>query len=733
MLTKFRQLSIKRIVAAFLLILFFFSVLSIRLFFVQVISAQMYSELQTDLMTKDIPITATRGDILDRNLNILASDASCSMITVYPNDIAEGNDENVSRYLSEQLGLDYDSVYSKVSNKKMNNLVIQRGVDNTTALAIREAEIPGIVITEDKKRYYSDSTSAQYILGFVGADHSGLYGIESIYNDELSGEDGYQKYLTDSTGHKIESGASNKVDSVPGNDIVLTIDRNIQYYVEKAVYEAYLRLGAKRIVAIVTDPKTNAVLAAAVYPAFDLENAWALDSDYANSFSAELSGKTLGEQQLEMWKNPITSLIYEPGSTFKTITVSSALEAGVVSLNSSFYCSGFARVDSVTYKCHVFPRGHGSETLTDAVVNSCNPAMMQIAQRMGTDTFYSFIHNYGFGAKTGIQLDGEEKGLLYNRTKLVDFVTLGYGQGLGVTPVQMVSALNAVINGGHLYKPIIVDSVVNSVTKQVIEKNSPTLVRNVISEETSSKMRTILSKAAAATSGLKGYESLKIGGKTGTAQKVINGAYSHNAVVANFYGFAPYDDPKYSVLVLVDEPTGSATMGSTAAAPIAAQIFSSILGKRTSETEDGTNEATAPIIPDLRGRTVEQAVNVLDAIKIPYTFTQAGTVASAADSTAASSEGVPDDQNATIIAQSAINEAYDGISSLELTYVPSTGANVIMADLTGMNEQQVKTMFESLGLKLDAVGGGICVSQSKAAGTLVEKGTKVSVVFKYVE
>ncbi|MDR2520125.1 MAG: hypothetical protein LBC69_03605, partial [Eubacteriaceae bacterium] len=480
-MTKFRQRSVKRIVAAFGLIMFFFSILTVRLVYVQVFSAAELSSKQSSLMTRQISLTATRGDILDRNRNILASDASCSMISVTPNDIVKGNDENVSRFLSDALGLSYETVYAKVSDKSKNTLTIKRGVDNATALAIREAKVPGVVITEDKKRYYTDPTSAQYILGFVGADHTGRYGIEAIYNEELKGSDGSQSFLMDSTGRKIESGANAKIESEPGNDVVLAIDRNIQYYTDKAVQEAYWRNGPKRVIAVVSDPYTGEILAASAYPAFDLENAWDIDGDFYSSFQSDLADKTVAEQQLEMWKNPFTSFIYEPGSTFKSITVSSGLEAGAVGMNSNFYCAGSMRVDSITYKCHIFPRGHGSESLTDAIVNSCNPAMMQIAMRMGTDTFYSYIQQFGFGAKTGVELDGEESGILYERTKLVDFVTLGFGQGIGVTPIQMIMADNAVINGGNLYKPVLVDSIINPITKQVIEKNEPKLVRTVIS------------------------------------------------------------------------------------------------------------------------------------------------------------------------------------------------------------------------------------------------------------
>ncbi|MCL1803122.1 MAG: penicillin-binding transpeptidase domain-containing protein [Eubacteriaceae bacterium] len=722
MLTKFRQMSVKRIVAAFVLIMFFFSILAVRLVYVQVFSASDLSVKQEELMTKKISLTATRGDILDRNKNILASDASCSMISVYPNDIVSGNDANVSTYLASELGISYDSVYNKVSNKKMNNLVIKRGVDNATALRIRQAHIPGVVITEDKKRYYTDSSSAQFILGFVGVEHTGRYGIEAIYESALRGTDGSQTFLTDSTGRKIESGQSSqpkRVESIPGDSLILSIDRNIQYFTEKAVYEAWLRNGPKRVIAIVSDPNTGELLAMAAYPAFDLESAWDLDSDFQKSFSSELDGMSLSEQQLQMWKNPFTSLLYEPGSTFKMFTVSSALEAGSVNMNSSFYCPGSYRVDSITYKCHIFPRGHGSERLTDTVVNSCNPAMIQIATRMGPETFYKYIKDYGFGSKTGVSLDGEEVGILYERTKPVDFVTLGFGQGIAVTPIQMIMAANAVINGGKLYEPILVDTIVNSGTKQAVEKNKPTVAKQVISASTSEQMREILYQAASNSSGMAPYnkeKGLKIGGKTGTAQKVINGAYSHSAVVANFYGFAPYDDPKYSVLVLVDEPTGSYTMGSTAAAPIAGQILESILAAQGGNGETKPAAAVSALVPDLRGKPTEQAVAILDAMDIPYEFS-----------------GGAADAYSIVMSQTNINEPYSEGMVIYMSVSDSVGNSVGLPSLRGMTVSQANAVLTSIGLQLKAEGGGIAVSQSDPAGTVLEKGSVVTVVFNYVE
>ncbi|MCL1913924.1 MAG: penicillin-binding transpeptidase domain-containing protein [Eubacteriaceae bacterium] len=710
---RFRQLSIKRIVAAFLLIMFFFSLLLVQLFKLQVLSASELSEKQSYYMTRDMPLTASRGDIYDRNLNILVRDASCSMISVYPNSVKEP--ETLSIFLCSKLGLDYDSVYSKVTNTKLDYVTIKRGVENHIAIEIKDEKLSGVRITEDKKRYYVDSTSAAYVLGFLGSEHLGMYGVESVLNSILQGIDGRQTVLTDSQGRVIESENIFKVESQPGRSVSLTLDSILQYYTDNAVLEAYLQHRPKRVIALVSDPYTGELLAASAYPSYDMSNAWNISDDFQTAFSKDFAGKTLGEQQLEMWKNPFTSFIYEPGSTFKTITVSSALNEGVVSTSSTFNCSGSLLVSGIRVKCHIFPRSHGHETLTQALVNSCNPAMMNIVMSMGGERFYAALRNYGFGKKTGIKLDGEENGLLTDRSgsAVVNYATLGFGQGLSVTPLQLLMAENAAINGGVLYEPMLVKSEINTATGDIIVEHSPKVVRNVISEAVSSIMVSMLRESGERTMGLNDYKDLKIGGKTGTAQKIVDGAYAQGKNVANFYGFAPYDDPKLSVLVIVDEPTGDQSTGSMVAAPVAAKILSQAIGYVDSRQSGDYSSRPAFIVPDMRGKTKSEAVATLESLGATYELTG--------------------DHDGIVTDQSILREEYIPGRKIVIDVTSSDTNTVLMPDLKGMSVQQANSILSSLGLVLNASGGGIAVSQSVEKDTFVTKNSVISVTFKYIQ
>lgn len=706
----------KRIVYAFGLIIALFIILIIRLIILQIFEAGELSEKQASFTYKKVTITASRGDIYDRNMNILAMDASCSKISAFPSSVTDP--EGTASILSQVLALDYQTVYNELTDTSTSFVNIKRGVDNTTAQQIEDANLSGIVVSDDQKRYYTDSTFAQYVLGFTGVDHVGLYGIEAVYNSVLQGEDGVETILADSAGRELQSNSTTQKEAVSGNDVVTTIDSVMQYYAEEAVYNAYKKNDAKRVIAVVSDPNTGEVLAMAAYPAYDLSDPWTISSDYATAYASDLRGLTSGEQQLEMWQNPFTSFIYEPGSTFKVITTSAALEDNIVTLQSTFYCNGYLEVGGIKIKCWIYPGKHGDENLTQAVSNSCNVAMMEVAKEMGPDIFYKYIYAYGFGEPTGIDLDGEESGILSannGEVNLVDFVTLSFGQGLGVTPVQVVQGLNAAINGGLLMKPMVVKYTLDHDTNEILTTNESTVVRRVISEQVSEEMQGILKYTADNNSAISKYSALQMGGKTGTAQKYINGAYAPGRYVASFYGFAPYDNPQLSVLVIVDEPGGALTTGSSVASPVGAEILQNCLEylNSTSYSSTDVSSASSSTVPDVRGKTVSEAKSVLDTLGIPYSII-------------GSADGIVTDQD-------QMKVTYSNGMTITLTVSSASGDAVLMPNLNGMSLQNVNEILSALGLTMQSNGGGIATAQSIAPGTTVTKGTSVTVNFSYIE
>ena len=706
--------SVRRITAVFVMILVMFTGLFARLFYVQVISAEEYRQKQTAFIMKNFSIPAARGNIYDRNHTLLASDSTCSRIIVYPDKVTDP--EGTAKTLSRMLNISYESVYKKVSMPDSSYEVIKREVDNITAAKIKALELNGVAVSGDKKRTYVNNSFAPYVMGFVGTDHTGLYGVELAYNDVLKGFDGVETVFVDGDERKIESTSNIKQNSIPGSSLVLTIDNMIQHWTQQIVNEYYDRSKAKRVLAIVTDVNTGEILAMASSDPYDLNDAWTIPNGFSKAFSSEMKNMTLGEKQMEMWKNPFTSYIYEPGSTFKAITVAAALEESIVTLDSNFNCSGYLSVSDTKIQCVVYPKSHGHETLTKAVVNSCNPAMIKIAQKMGPEKFSQYLNCFGFAQRTGVSLENEEKGLLSQSSfdNSVNFATLSFGQGIGVTPIQMIYALNTTINGGHLYSPLIVKSIVNTETGEVISENSPLEVRQVISEGTSEKMRGILKECAANISGLSGYKDLKLGGKSGTAQKFVNGSYAKNKNVASFYAFAPYDNPQISVMVIVDEPTGSATSGGRIAAPAAAEIIRQAQKYLNSDPISSTGKKNnAFIVPDLRGRTLEEAETALEGLNISYL-----------------TEG---DENGIVVAQSNINAEYKDGMQVKIRISSYEQDTVIMPDLKGLSIQQAINLLESLGLEYESEGGGFVAEQSIAKDTRVKKGTKTKLVLKYIE
>lgn len=715
----------QRLLAMAVLFALFFVVLIGRVAYVQLVRGQYYASKQTDEYSSKTIIKAKRGDIYDANMLVLAKDSTSYIISVQPSKVEDAS--VLAKQLSEKLEMDYQTVYDKISDPTKGVQRIKTKVDNSVAAEIRELDLAGVIFEEDQKRYYTNGNFASHLLGFTGTDHNGLYGLEFSYDDILSGTDGVEITTIDGAGNELPSATQIRKEAQTGSSIVLTLDSVIQHYTQSAIEKGMSRTGAKRVTAIVMDPNTGQILAMASTPSFDLNHYDVMnetfEKNFADDFYTVVDGKktamTEDEKLQFMWQNPAVSLNYEPGSTFKIITASAAMEEGVVSSSSTFYCSGSKTINGTRIKCHVYPNGHGSQTLEEAISNSCNVAFMDIGARLGPDAFFEYVYNYGYGNQTGISLPGEESGSIPKNSNInaIDFATMAFGQGISVTPIQMVTALCASVNGGTLYKPMIVKQVLDTDTKEALTQYEPQVVRKVISEETSAVMCDAMYLTAKNTYGLSSYvKSIKIGGKTGTAQKFIDGQYSMTRVITSFFGFAPYDDPQYAVLVLLDEPESGYGSGSVSAAPIAGEILSKVISyyntKNQTASADTSTTPTTINVPDVRSLSVENATQALDARQISYTI-----------------EG---DLGGTIVKQSIYNVSYED----QVVVLTASGevqeGYVAVPDFTGMSVQNANEIADALGLEFSYSGGGLASSQSVKAGSIVKKGTQIQIVFKYI-
>ncbi|MDP2842548.1 MAG: penicillin-binding transpeptidase domain-containing protein, partial [Acetobacterium sp.] len=523
----------------------------------------------------------------------------------------------VASTISKDLDYNYEALYARATRKENQPVLIMGKVDNALALEIKESEAiigedgeidgyNGVELLDDYRRYYTNGNFASYILGFTGRDYSGLYGVESTYEDVLSGEDGVVYFQKDANGNQIPSQTKILKEPVQGEDIVLTIDSNIQLMAEKAVKEAATTWKTKSVTAIVMETKTGEVVAMATTPDYNLNDPFTLDANFAATHAEDLAGKTEQEQLAEMYKNQAVSFIYEPGSTFKALTGAAALEEGVMTPDTVVYCEGRIQIGDAVINCATGP--HGSVTVSDAIAYSCNPGLVQIIEKLNPDVFYQYVYNFGLGERTGIALDGEEAGIV-NRLSTatggineVDYATFSFGQGLAVTPIQIISALNSVVNDGYYVKPTVISA---ETSGKPIESQ-----KQIISKETSAATREIMRKVVGYDSDMTALsEGYSVGGKTGTAEKFINGEYSRTKYVTSFYCFAPVEDPKYSVYVVLDEPAAGA-YGSTSAAPTAISLIKQALNYNSADTTLG-GAATQEIqkgnitVPDLVGQNID--------------------------------------------------------------------------------------------------------------------------------
>ena len=594
------------LVFSILLILLFCSIVG-RLLYVQVFQGGVLQGRALDQWTRGLPLTAKRGEIYDANGSSLA--VSYTTYNIYVRSREVKDKQQVASILSNKLNLDFNQTLEKVNNNSVSEVLIKMQVPKDVAHKIFNENLSGVYLTESVSRHYPYGNLLTQILGFTTIDNIGQAGLEAYYNDLLKGVNGTTLVQSDLQGKELYNSLTNYIPSVPGYNINLTIDVNIQLKVEQTLEKLMVEQKAKSATAIVMNPKTGEIIAMSTKPSFDLNNVPRNDV----------------QKMLEQMKNQAIVDVYEPGSTFKILTMACALEAGVAHLSDGFYCPGYAVIDGQKIKCWKSV-GHGSQDLTDGLCNSCNCVFTQLALRLGLDDFYEYFKNFGLGSKTGIEFLGESGGILMNKesVKNVDLARMGFGQAIAMTPLQLITAISACVNGGYLLKPYMVSSITDENGNTILENNK-TVVRQVLSNETSKMINAMLEEVVSKPGKLTFVEGYEIGGKTGTSQKYEGGKIS-GKYVSSFIGTYPASNPEYIVLVVVDEPGTGAYYGSVVASPYAKEIFSSIFEyKNIKKTGDETVKIERTItLPNLVGLSLSEACSILSNLELTYEIQGSG-------------------------------------------------------------------------------------------------------------
>nr|WP_310550251.1 stage V sporulation protein D [Paenibacillus sp. YX.27] len=607
-----RVVTRRRMLWTLLGLVLLFGALVVRLAYVQLSEGSELSAKAEESWRRNIPFTAKRGEILDRQGVPLAYNISTP--TVYAVPVQVKDKEATAARLAPLLGMTQEKLKDMLSQFKATVRLQPGGRKITVELArtIRDLQLPGIVVAEDSKRYYPYGDLAAHILGFTGIDNQGITGIESKYDKKLEGIGGDISYLSDAAG-RLMPGSSEIYDKPQdGLSLELTIDKDIQSIMERELDQAMVKYQANASWAIAMNPKTGEILAMASRPSYEPAHYQEYDSAVYN-------------RNLPIW------MTYEPGSTFKIITLAAALEEKKVDLaNERFYDPGYIEVGGARLRCWK-KGGHGSETFLQVVENSCNPGFVTLGMRLGKDTLFQYIRNFGFGTKTGIDLNGEENGILFKPSRVgpVELATTAFGQGVSVTPIQQVAAVSAAINGGNLFKPHVAKAWINPDTGATVSEVKPELVRRVISAETSAKVRAALESVVAKGTGRPAFiDGYRVGGKTGTAQKVVNGRYSATEHIVSFIGFAPADDPQIVVYTAVDNPKGI-QFGGVVAAPIVQSILRDALNvlkvpPRTDQLAKEYKYGETPIVtvPDLTGASVQ---DIYEEMNMNFNLVRSGT------------------------------------------------------------------------------------------------------------
>lgn len=688
----------RRIIITLLLFLVAFLCITAKLGFVQLVQASQLEYGALDARLREISIKPNRGVIYDRNGNAIAISIATESVYINPRTIRDADEKEtqrqdkteVIRNLAAILEIEEASIEEKVE-KDSSFVYIKRHITDEQAEALHQLNYKGVHFLEESKRSYPKGSLASQIIGFAGIDNQGLNGLELQYDNTLLGNPGKFLMEYDGAGNEIPQATEKFIPSEPGCDMYLTLDETIQYILERELKQVVQEQDAAGATAIVMDVKTGAVLAMGNYPDYDPNDYGSVDSS--------------------LWKNFAVNGLYEPGSTFKILTSAMALEERVTSLNDGFYCSGYQYIGKLKMRCHK-AAGHGAETFAQGVANSCNPVFVEVSRRVGMEKFYDYLKGFGMTQPTGIDLPGEADSLIVPEKTAVpyDLAAMAIGQSNAFTPIQMITAISAVANGGTLMKPYIVDKIVDP-DGNLVKKTQPQKVRRVISEDTAREVWKALETVVSSGTGKQGQiEGYTVAGKTGTAEKVSNGKYS-SARLVSFAGFAPADNPQIACLVIVDEPNDA--HGGSTAGPVFQNIMEESLRylkvpKNVTVTEGAAVEEVA--VPKLDGLHPVEAIEAIKAVGLtPIVETQGSQLYTY----------VPAD--GTMVQKTGNVYLYCGNDE---------NTQVVMPSLYGRTIKEVDRILNGLGLSGTMNGSGLCTGQSIAPGQLVDRGTALIVDFQ---
>ncbi len=550
----------RRLVVLLSIILIYFIALFIRLAYLQIFNSRTLVDRAESLWSRNLPIEGQRGIIYDRNHDAIVENEVAPSVIVIPKQVTDV--DRTSEVLAEVLEVSVEEANRHVTNGVSIERIQPEGrkLSLEQVQAIQEANLDGVYLVNDVKRSYPYGNLLAQTIGFTGIDNQGITGLEYVYNDYLMGENGVWKYFSDAKGNSLPQFSDDYAPASRGLDIELTIDLHLQEILEREFDNAVAKYDPDQMIGIIMDPNTGEILAMASRPTYDPENYQDYDQEIFN-------------RNLPIWST------YEPGSTFKIVTFSAALEEGVMKLEDRFFDPGYAIVDGVRIRDWK-AGGHGDQSMLEVIMNSCNPGFIELGQRLGKEKLFEYIRAYGFNEKTGVDMLGESQGIIFNPDNIgnVELATSSFGQGNSVTPIQLVTAVSAAVNGGNLMQPYIVKRMLHPYTNEVLYEREPSIKRRVISEETSETMRYALEMVGAQGSGKGAYiDGYRVGGKTGTAQKAKDGAYISGEYILSFVGIAPMDDPQLVVYVAIDNPKNTVQYGGVVAAPIARSILAEAL------------------------------------------------------------------------------------------------------------------------------------------------------------
>ncbi len=703
-----------------------FGVLAGRLYWLQVVQHDFYAQRAVGQQLRKTAVPAPRGDILDRNGTPLAASETCWTVRASPREMAEEHIEAASAKLAELLELDAAEVREKLSRRTSNDALLRRRVSREMADAVRDACAEqgweGIYLNEDVRRVYPQGDFAGSILGFTNVDGEGMAGLELKYNDRLTGQNGQVLTSRNAWGYVTPDQYDTYVAPVQGARLTLTIDANIQHYLENHLsYAVKEHNVAARGVGIVMDVNTGAILAMSTKPDYDPNQPRVLADETARAAVDALTGEArsaaLQQAQQTQWRNKAVSDLYEPGSVFKLITAAAALDAGAVEVGSYFTCGESYNVSGIRFHCANHKR-HGAQDLTHALMNSCNQAFIQVGARLGKQAFYDYFEAFGLCGATGIDLPAEPKKSEYytaERMGPVELASCSFGQSSKITPIQMITAVAAVVNGGRRMQPYVVQTV-TAADGSVLQQTQPTVVRQVITEQTSAAMRGMMEQVVLKGGGRNAYVAgLRVGGKSGTSQKLDS--EDDKARIASFVGVAPIDDPQVAVLICLDEPHTFTTAGGTLSAPVVAGVLEDTLDylgvpRQYTATEQQRMQAE---LPDLTGRTVKSA---------RQTLTEAGFAAKTVGGGDRVVEQYPEGGRSLPRGSTVLLYTEEGLALRTVT-VPA---------VTGQTPEQAFAALTAAGLNLQMGGaagrdGAVAVRQSSPAGESLAMGEVVRVDF----